>query len=73
MIFLFYVTFLIGWMQPAPLAGTATSEDFHRLSTHKGCNPHPSRGRQPRIVVHYITLFCDATRTPRGDGNQNRR
>ena len=56
-------------MQPAPLAGTATSEDFHRLSTHKGCNPHPSRGRQPRIVVHYITLFCDATRTPRGDGN----
>ena len=41
-------------MQPAPLAGTATSNhNLLGLLLSRGCNPHPSRGRQlyPRTIL----------------------
>ena len=40
-------------MQPAPLTGTATLYARHfYLESEAGCNPHPSRGRQPDLVSH---------------------
>ena len=45
----------------------STPVSYRRSPT--GCNPHPSRGRQPER--HHLQRLapCDATRTPRGDGN----
>ena len=55
-------------MQPAPLAGSETSLPFSK-SWLSGCNPRPSRGRKPKNINAYFEPFIDATRAPRGVGN----
>ena len=57
-------------IQPAPLAGTATTIISSLEFDTRRCNPHPSRGRQHSFKAETETcLHRDATRTPYGDGN----
>ena len=60
-------------MQPAPLAGTATTKISGTLVFGEGCNPHPSRGQQLTNLMNFNKYKIDATRTPRGDSNVSNR
>ena len=55
-------------MQPAPLAGTATSLCVQILRATL-MQPAPLAGTATVKLLHCCTPFIDATRTPRGDGN----
>ena len=57
-------------IQPAPLAGTATTIISSLEFDTRRCNPHPSRGRQRcTLAIFILNPKRDATRPPRGDGN----